>query len=272
MKWLVAMASLVVLPHPVSGQSRAKEVADFVIRQFGKNAVKEGAASFAARIDRLATQHGHDVYHAVAKVGPNAIHLVEHSGTHAKTAAQVLARHGDEGIVLVARPQALALIARHGDDAAIALLEHKGIAEPIIERFGGPGVHALAKLDAQNGRRLAMLLEEGAISRSGKAVELLDIIGKYGDRAMAFVWEHKGALAITAVLAAFIARPEVFISGAEDIARIAGENVARPIAETPGKVAVEVAKGTNWTMVFVGVTVVAMASAVLVRSRKCSRK
>ena len=67
---------------------------------------------------------------------------------------------------------------------------------------------------------------------------------------MTFVWEHKGALATTVGLAAFLSNPEAFINGAKDMAQIVGENAVKPVLQAPVAVATEVAKGTNWTIIF----------------------
>lgn len=269
MRWAVAVGSLALLAQPVSGQSKAKEVVDFVVKKFGASAVKDGAAALAGKIETSAARHGEEVYQAVKKVGPSAFHLLEHAGPHGKTAAQVLAKHGNQGVILAARPQALTLVARHGDDAAVVILKHPGIAEPIIEGFGKPGIQALASLSHQNARRLAMLVQDGSLARNGKMDELLGVVGRIGDRAMNFVWDHKGALAITAVLTAFVAEPEAFIDGARDIAKIAGDSVARPLAEAPGKVAVEVARQTNWTIV---ILVAVAVTALGLKLRSCRKR
>jgi hypothetical protein len=71
---------------------------------------------------------------------------------------------------------------------------------------------------------------------------LLDVIAKYGDRAAEFVWENKGALAVGTALVAFLAEPEAFLNGTKELAKVAGETAAKPLAEG-------VARGTNWTPV-----------------------
>ena len=58
---------------------------------------------------------------------------------------------------------------------------------------------------------------------------------------MAFIWRNKGALAVTAGLATFIANPEAYIDGGKELIV---EGVSRPAAEM-GK---EVARHTNWTL------------------------
>jgi len=250
MKWVFLLVIFLGLTQPILAGSKAKEVAEYVLSKVSKEAVKEGVVTLTNKIEGLAAKHGPEVYEAVKKSGVGTIHLLEQAEAHGKPATRLLARFGDEAIVLVARPQTLALVARHGDNAALVLLKHKGIAEPIIERFGQPAVQALAQLNPQNGRRLAMLLEEKALAKSGRIEEVIGVIGKFGDRAMTFVWENKGALTITAVLTAFLSNPEAFINGASGITKIAGETVVRTIAEVPVKVAVEVAKGVNWPPLF----------------------
>jgi hypothetical protein len=166
-------------------------------------------------------------------------------------AVQLLARHGEHAATwVVSRPKGMQLFLQHGDEAAAVLVKHKGIAEPLVEKFGQPAIKALQTANAQGGRRLAMMLEGGELARIGRHKELLEVIARYGDRAMNFVWEHKGALATTAGLTAFLAHPEAFITGAKDMAQIVGENAVKPLAQAPAAVAVEVARGTNWTVVF----------------------
>jgi hypothetical protein len=106
-----------------------------------------------------------------------------------------------------------------------------------------------------------MLAENGTLAKMGREVEVLEVIGKYGDRAADFIWRHKGALAVGATLTAFLANPEPFLDGTQVLVGTVAENVVRPIAEVPGKVATEVAKGTNWTAVFL--TVLVLGTGVL---------
>jgi hypothetical protein len=229
----------------------AKEVAEVVMQRFGKQAVREGTVALARRIEALAVRHGSEVFQALKKVGPRAFHLVEEAGAHGKDAVRLLAMHGEQGAAWVlSRPAGMALFLKHGDKAATALCKHPGIAEPIIGRFGAQAVHALDATGAQGGRRLAMLVEGGELAKIGRTQEVLEVIAKYGDRAITYVWEKKGALAVGAGLTAFLAQPEIFINGAKDVAGIVGENVVRPVMQIPGAVASEVARGTNWTLIF----------------------
>lgn len=83
-----------------------------------------------------------------------------------------------------------------------------------------------------------MMADEGALARS----ELVDVIGRYGDRAMEFVWKNKGALATASVLAAFLADPEPFLDGTLTLTGQIAEHALRPISDG-------VARGTHWTFI-----------------------
>ena len=110
----------------------------------------------------------------------------------------------------------------------------------------------MAQVTPQNGRRIAILAGDGALS-----MPLLDVVAKYGDRGCQFIWQNKGALAVGATLASFLAAPEDFINGTVQLTEVVAEHVVTPvatqvlapIAEMPQAVAVEMAKGTNWTVI-----------------------
>lgn len=232
----------------------AKEAAEYVLQRFGRGAVREGTEVLARKIETAAARHGDDVFAAVRKVGPRALPLVEEAGAHGSQAVKVLARHGEAGAIVVARPAAMKLIAKHGDEAASVLVKHAGgVGEPLVEQFGGAGVKALASTGSQGGRRLATLLADGDLAKMGRTQELLEIIGKYGDRAADFVWKNKGSLAVGTTLAAFLANPEPFLNTANAATQVVAENTLKPLAQTPGVFAAEVAKGTNWTVVLLAV-------------------
>ena len=239
----------------------ATEVAEWVARKFGKEAVKEGVEAFSKRLASSAARHGDEVFAAVRRIGPRGLLAVEEAGEHGGKVARLIVNHGDDAVVWVAkRPTGMALLARHGEEAGAALCKHQAIAEQVIEKLGEPAAHALAKVGPQSGRRLAIMAESGELARIGRSEQLLGVVGKYGDKAATFVWEHKGALAVGTVLTAFLADPEPFIDGtvrlAEPIAEVPGkivDGVVAPIAQAPANAVVavsdQVAKKTNWTVI-----------------------
>jgi hypothetical protein len=230
----------------------ARETAEYVIKKFSRDVGEQGVETLAVRIEKLAAAHGDDAIQAVRKVGPKALQLADDAGQQGALAVRLLARHGDEAAqYVVGRPKAMALVARYGDDTAEVLIKHKEIAEPVVEKLGESAVRALKNVDPQNGRRIAMMLEGGDLAKIGRTNELLDVVGKFGNRGMDFVWRNKGTLAVSTALVAFLADPAPFIDGARDLTKVVAENTVGALAQAPVELAKEAAKKTDWTRVTV---------------------
>lgn len=147
-----------------------------------------------------------------------------------------MARHGDEAIWIVAKPKRLAIFVKYGDDAANAMLRHNTLAEPIIERFGSTAASALAQVTSQNGRRLAILNNNGFFNAvQEQSPRLFDVIKKHGDGAADFIWKNKGVLTVSATLTAFLLNPEPFINGTKQMGEVALGQVAAPLADVAAK-------------------------------------
>jgi hypothetical protein len=172
---------------------------------------------------------------AVLKGGPEAARLVEAAGVQGDEAARVLACYGPEVAGIVERPPLLALVERHGDDAVRAWLTHPGLAECVVVALGKPGARALAAVGPRNARRLNMMVEDGSLRRIGRLAEVLGVVERYGDRALDFVWRHKGALAVASVLAAFVRDPEPFLGGARELTVSTGQAVGTSLAGAAGR-------------------------------------
>ena len=254
------------------GSKVVQEAVEFATRKFGKEVAEEGLEQLSKRMTKLAARHGDDVVAmAYRKVGPRAGRLVSEVGEQqADTMLRFLARHGDDAIPLATRGSAMKLVGRYGDDAADALVRHGAVGEQLIGTLGETGAKALAKVSPQNGRRLAMLAGDGALKP-----ELMDVICRHGDRACEFIWQNKGALAVGATLTTFLAAPGDFLSGTAQLTQVVGQHVITPvatevlapIAAMPQAVAVEVAKGTNWTVIgIVVLLLIAFLVAVTLKS------
>ncbi len=236
-----------------------RETIEYVTKQFSKEAAEEGTELVAKKIEQLAAQHGDDGLAAVRKVGPQALGLAEKAGAHSDEAVRAMARYGDDGAEWIAkRPKNLELASRYGDDAVEALVKHKEVAEPLVQELGAQGAKALAKIGPQQGRQLAMLAADPSTAALARNSQLLEVVAKYGDAGMNFIWKHKGALAVSATLAAFLADPQPFIDGTADLAQIAGENLVKPLATGIGQ-------GADWTVL--GICLVsALALLAVLRS------
>ena len=216
---VAGMSLLVVLigksaVHAGAPEQVARLAADETARVLGRQAERSAVTTLSQRIARLAVEHGAETLVAVRRAGPDAVEVIERASRRGGLASHLLAAHGSEALVIAREPVLLELVARHGDNAALALVRHPGLARSVIEVTGTPGARALAGLSTQNARRLAMLTEDGVLLRMGHQEELLSTIERHGDRALDFVWRHKGALAVGTLLTAFPKDPELFLSGA----------------------------------------------------------
>ncbi len=240
----------------------ARVAADEAARVLGRSAERAAVTTLSRRLERLAATHGADALVAVRRAGPEAVERIERAGSHGALASRLLAEHGPEAIPVVREPALLPrqrrsscrsdnpvrqaggvgqdcptyflagvileLVARHGDDAARALMRHPGLAQSVIASCGAPGARALAGLSPRQARRLAMLIDDGTLSRLGRSQEVLQVIEKYGDRGLNFLWDHKGALAVGTILTAFLADPAAFLDGTKKLGGEAAGLVTKP--------------------------------------------
>ncbi|XZE53595.1 hypothetical protein SH139x_005350 [Planctomycetaceae bacterium SH139] len=229
-------------------------------------AARESAEQLTARVDKIVVAHGDEGITAIRKVGSPALEVIEQStAEHAAAAVRLMARRGDESLWIVSNRQRLAYFVRHGDDAAEAMIRHRGIAEPLLHEFGAPAARALAKINSQNGRRLAMMARDGDLQRIGRSEALLAVVARYGDRAMAFIWKHKLKLASAAALTAFIANPEAFLQGTQTLAETAVEHSFAPVLEWLS------ARGIGPLVILGGCGVLVVVLGVRLTMRRISR-
>ena len=174
-------------------------------------------------------------------------------GDLAGTAAREVAERLGRGL----RGAASRRAARHVDDAARAVAPHLNVGMTLVP-LARSSSRAMAGLAPRNARRLAMLAEEGALARSGRWGELVAVIERHGDRAMDFVWRHKGALAVATVLGTFLADPEAYLGGGRELIGGAAQEATQPIALMAGTAA------SRWMGIARSVVVVGLAWLVLV--------
>ncbi len=146
----LSIAVMVVAGVPCAARAdwkskAAREAVEYLFRKGSKEAVAEGAEALTRRIASAAARHGDDAVNAVRRIGPRALKLADDAGEHGAMAMRVLAKHGDDGVWLVSRPRALGLLSRYGDDAAELLIRQKGVAEPLLEQFGGNALRRWAE-------------------------------------------------------------------------------------------------------------------------------
>lgn len=258
MRWMVWLGLVIAfalgMPAVGRAQGRAalvRELVEQMLRRAGKEAGEEGVEVLTRKLEGIAVRHGDDAARAVAKVGPRGITALEEAGEHAPQAIRLMARHGDRAVWVIAKKNRLALFANLGDDAAESMLRHGQIAEPLLEAYGQPAAAALKTVSSRNARRLAMMADDGTLQKIGRTPELLEVIGRYGDRAADFVWRNKGALAVGTALAAFLANPEAFLSGTADLTRAVADSTVKPVASAAGQFALGVVRLFFWPLMAV---------------------
>lgn len=221
-----------------------RELAEFVFKKFSKELGEESIETIAKQIDNVVARGGQQAIEAIQKVGPRAFHWIDDAAVDAPMAARLIAKYGEQAEWVVTNPVRRSFASQFGDDAALAMIRHGAPAEQVLEVGGRSAANALANLSPRFGRQLAMLCDESATRKLVQNESVQGLIGKSGDRAMAFVWKNKGALLVTATLTAFLADPDPFIDGTKDLAQIAATNAVHPIAN-------RVASGTNWTLTLI---------------------
>jgi hypothetical protein len=147
--------------------------------------------------------------------------------------------------------------ARHVDDAARAVTPHLKVGMTLVP-LARSSRRAMAGLAPRNARRLAILAEDGTLARSGRWGELVAVIERHGDRAMDFIWRHKGALTVTTVLGTFLADPEAFLGGGRELIGGAAREATQPLADVAD------AAASRWRNIARSVVVVGLAWLVLV--------
>ena len=263
MNRLIALAFAVLLSGshlaqagPVS--AGARETAQWIVKKFGPGRVGKTVDEIALATARTIEKHGDEALPLLRATGHAGFDALESAGKQAPDVVKLFARRGDEAVWVISQPKKLTIFLKHGDNAADALLKHPGIADDLIERFGGKALAPLQRLEKTGAQQMAMAAKEGLFEKTPRSAELLDVVAKYGDKAMEFIWKNKGALTVAASLAAFLHDPEPFIQGAKDL--VVG--VVTPIGT-------EIAKRTNWTPVIVAViTVIAFLVALRIWKRK----
>lgn len=217
------------------------ETVEFLVKRYGDDVVREGAETVTEQVTKVAAKYGDEGIAAVRKVGPKGITVIQEAGENGLGVVKLINRYGDDAVWVISKPKGMAIFVKYGDDGARALMKHKGIAEEVIEANGKSAVGALNAVGAREARRIAMLQKDGVIKAGAQGDELLDVVTKYGDKAMAFIWRNKGALAVVAGLGTFLTNPEAYIDGGKELIV---EGVSRPATEM-GK---EVARNTNWNV------------------------
>ncbi len=219
-----------------------QEAVEFAAKRFGKDATKYGSKAITADLVRQSAKYGDEVIDVFRKLGPESLKWIDNAGALGDDAVKLLSKHGTDGRWILQQQMGLTNFAKYGDDYVRVMAKHPGVAGPLVKQFGKQSLPALKKLSPSGARRLGLIATEPAFLKMGKTSALLDCVAKFGDDAAEFIWKNKGALAVSAVLTAFLVNPEPFIQGianlgdaatdaASDIADKAADDIGQQIGE-----------------------------------------
>jgi hypothetical protein len=239
-----------------------KETVEFLAKKAGRESSEQFLKVTTAQLDGLVATYGNDVLDVVQKHGFPAFRVLQRAnGDAGPYLVAAIKTYGDDGI-RVARSAAGRAVLKEGNEQAIrAVARYTDAAVPFLRKYGDEGAEALAKLSPVSGRRLLQLGNDTVLSNKQKR-DLLPVIKKYGDEAMAFIWRHKKALAVTAVLATFLNDPNAYINGAKTLGRSAidaAKTLGVAAIENAGKplnaLAEEASKSIKWNL-WMGVIII----------------
>jgi hypothetical protein len=212
-----------------------RDTSEWILRKFGKGLAGDTIEQIAQSTSSLVAKYGEECLPLLRQSGHAGFAALEEAGPKAPAVIKLYARRGDEALWIISEPKKLAIFLKHGDSAADALLKHPHLAETIIGKYGGDAVGAVNAVSRAGGQRLAIMTRDGTLDKIGRQSEVLGVIRRYGDAAMDFVWKNKGALTVTAALAAFLADPQGFVNGTRKL--------------VVGPVVSPMIKSLNWTLI-----------------------
>lgn len=244
--------------------SALRETAEWIARKSGRTLSKSAVEETAEALARATAKHGDEALPFLRSTGLDGIRILDRAGVDAPDILRLHARHGDEALWIVSKPEKLAIFIKHGDDAATALMKHPGLADDIIARFGPKGAKALNGLSTSGAQQLAIVNRNTGLFAGTDGDALMDVVVRRGDKAMDFIWRHKGVLAGGTALAVFLANPDPFIDGATKLVTVPAQKlvvdpVVKPIVER-----------TNWTLVILFATALVLLPLIVAAARKAS--
>lgn len=250
MKTLIACLfalALLLMPTSHAGPTTAalRELAEVIAKKFGRGVAGNSVDEIAVAVEKVIAKHGDEALPLLRGAGHAGVEALESAGSQAPEVIKLYAKRGDSCVWVISEPKKLAIFLKHGDSAAEALLKHQGIADDLLGQLGPKVLPSMQKLTHEGGQMLGMAAKNGVFEKTARSGELLGVVERFGDKAMEFIWKHKGALAVTATLTAFLNNPEPFIQGTKDL--ITGAVI--PIGK-------EIAQRTNWTPVMITALVI----------------
>ncbi len=169
---------------------------------------------------RLSTRYGDDGVKLASISGYKGLKVITNASDDVgRKLVGVFRRMGARAVPVINNKTSRALFLQYGDNAANAIIRHPGLAEQIIVKYGSKGASLVKGLGDQGAYRLTKLfVRNKALVKNGE--KYIDVVQRYGSKALNFIWDHKGALAVASIGATFLNNPEPYINGTVKLASI----------------------------------------------------
>jgi len=171
-------------------RSIGREVTEIFSRKGSKELIKEGCEAGSEKAAGFIAKYGSHGRQAVCLIGDDALKVaarcgregVEMCAAHTAAEARFLAEHADDAVLIWRR---------FGKSGTALMIEHPGVAKPLLESCGKRGLQVAEKLSSENLARFANL--SGRISRDNLDTMITWTLAK-GDEVMDFLWRNKGVI------------------------------------------------------------------------------
>lgn len=249
---VIAFAGIMALPAEIPAKvifwRAGREAAGQATRRGGQRMLGRLAAESPEAVAQITYRYGDDGLRVVNQHGRPAMRaLLSSSDEVGAPMARMMQRHGDDAVRMAQSPAGRRILATENDAMIRAMSRTRGQAYPMLHQHGPRAARTLNQLSPQQSRQLMALHREGHFT-APQFEQILDVIGRHGGSALDFIWKHKGALAVTAVLVAFLNDPDPFITGAKDVTALLAGEVGKAASTTMTSVGSEIAGHINWNV------------------------
>lgn len=192
-----------------------KELLEYFSNKFSRELVEQGGKSGVEKLTReVIERYGDEIVPLLRKSGPRALKMIDAYGDDA---VRMITKYGDDGLTVLRTTgrEVVPLVKKYGDETMEVCIKHPELGKELATGFGSKGIQMAKKLTTPGVIKTVRMTSR--IKDSGKAKEIIEIILKYGEKAVNHIDKHK--------MLYFVAAPTGYII----------TNAGIAFAEEPGK-------------------------------------
>jgi hypothetical protein len=119
--------------------SAVRKTTELIARKFGKEVAEESAEALGKQVAEAGAKYGEEGLVALGKVGPRTFtKLTIEAGEHSSGLVKLVAKHGDEAVWVISKPNGMAIFIKYGEQGATAIMKHPGVAENAVKKWERP--------------------------------------------------------------------------------------------------------------------------------------